>query len=203
MLNYSGARVLITGNTGFCGVWLSSLLHILGAKVYGFSRDSSNFSTLFGPEEIEQKWPTVKGRVEDKIHFQNSVASIAPDLIFHLAAQSLVGRGYKSPFETFESNFNGTLSVLESSLTAPSLKGLVVITTDKVYADSSKLNTENSTLGGIDPYSCSKVAAEYAVTAYRPIFSNKNISLAVVRGGNVIGGGDWSEDRLVPDIVKT
>ena len=201
-LDFGGTRVLVTGHSGFSGTWLSHMLKIQNADVLGFSRDDSEFSTLFTPKSISRVFPTAFGNVEAENEFATQVARYKPHLVIHLAAQSLVIEGYKNPFETFATNALGTARVLDSSLLSESLRGVLVITTDKVYAEGPGVKTESSPLSGSDPYSCSKVAAEEAVKAFRAKYSDLGISLSVVRGGNVIGGGDWSKNRLVPDLVR-
>lgn len=201
-IDFQGKRILVTGHSGFSGTWLSHMLRIQNAEVLGFSRDDSEFSTLFTRSGIAQSIPTSFGDLSDASAFSKQVEQFQPHIVVHLAAQSLVKEGYRTPVETFSTNAVGTAQVLHSSLLSKALIGVIAITTDKVYAESSEVKFEQSPLGGSDPYSCSKVAAEEAVRAFRKRYAQKEISLSVVRGGNIIGGGDWSKDRLVPDLVR-
>lgn len=200
--NYAGARVFVTGDTGFSGVWLSTLLSEMQAEVLGYSRDDTNFSTLFPPGEGGKIWQTFIGDVNDSHHLKAQMLAFKPDLVFHLAAQSLVSEGYKNPLETFKSNSLGTASVLDACLSQKNLKGVIIITTDKVYKEGPGLNAEDAPLEGKDPYSSSKVCAEHVVLGYRQIFQSAGIFLTVVRGGNIIGGGDWAKTRIVPDLMR-
>lgn len=202
-ISYKGKRVLVTGNTGFSGIWLSTLLSLTGAEVFGYSRDQSDFSTLFPSGAVTTKWPTAFGDVCDSGELENVIKTFDPHIIFHLAAQSLVLKGYDNPLETFMTNAIGTLNVLQSATKSRSLEGVLIVTTDKVYAEGNSSKLEDSKLGGSDPYSCSKVAAEEAVSAFRQKYRRLGVPICVVRGGNIIGGGDWSKNRLVPDIVKS
>ena len=177
-------------------------MKIQNASVLGYSRDDSQFSTLFNRNGISSVFPTAFGNVEDGNAITRQIDVFQPHLVIHLAAQSLVKYGHTNPVETFATNAVGTAQVLESSLISRDLLGVLVVTTDKVYAESSEVRLETSTLGGSDPYSCSKVAAEEAVKAFRDRYDRLGIPLAVVRGGNIIGGGDWSRNRLVPDLVR-
>ena len=199
---YGGSRVLITGDTGFSGVWLSNLLSTLGAEVLGFSRDKTSFSTLFPTDEKLRNWGTYFGDIVDTKLLKEKIVGFKPDLVFHLAAQSLVSVGYQNPMETFRSNALGTASVLEACLGQPGLKGVIIITTDKVYKEGPETKTESSPLQGSDPYSSSKVCAEHVVLGYRKLFEDSGIVIAVARGGNIIGGGDWAKNRIVPDLIR-
>lgn len=202
-MGLNGARIFVTGNTGFSGVWLSVLLEQLGATTLGYSRDDTSFSTLFKPKDFFRRWPTTRGLIEDIDSLELAARRFAPDLIVHLAAQSLVRRGIERPLETFQTNSLGTVNVLEVGRSLPTLRGLLIVTTDKVYREGDDIKLESSELDGNDPYSASKVAAEQAVKAYRDFYHQNKVPLAVVRGGNIIGGGDWSENRLVPDIIRS
>ena len=201
-IDFAGKRILITGHSGFSGTWLSHMLRILNAEILGFSRDDSEFSTAFPANGIADALPTSFGNILNGEDFSSQVESFQPHIVIHLAAQSLVKEGYKSPVDTFATNTVGTAQVLDSSLLSKCLNGVIVITTDKVYAENSEVKFETSPLGGSDPYSCSKVGAEEVVKAFRKKYARQGVSLSVVRGGNIIGGGDWSNDRLVPDIVR-
>lgn len=178
------------------------MLEALGAEVRGYSRDRSDYSTLFPPIEAGKRWKTVQGLVEQRGELDSALKKFQPNLVFHLAAQSQVLRSYENPLDTLDSNVVGTLNVLQSGLALSSLEGMVIITTDKVYAEGDEIKQESSWLRGSDPYSCSKVAAEQVVEAFRPSYQKFGIPLSVMRGGNIIGGGDWSDFRLVPDIVR-
>lgn len=200
--SFEGKRILVTGHSGFSGTWLCHLLQLQGANVLGFSRDSSSFSTLFPDNELSARFPTVFGMVEDGAALTATVSAFEPHLVVHLAAQSLVLQGYADPVGTFKTNTLGTAQVLQSALGSSALIGVLVITTDKVYAEGPEVKYEDSFLGGSDPYSCSKVGAEEVVKAFRSTYELSGVSLTVIRGGNIIGGGDWSKNRIVPDLIK-
>jgi CDP-glucose 4,6-dehydratase len=201
-LHFGGKRVLITGHSGFSGVWLCSLMSTLEASILGYSRDDTDFSTVFPKGSIDKKWPTFFGDVEDFETLNQQVLFFQPHLVIHLAAQATVTKGFEDPVGTFKTNCQGTVNVLQASLSSGEIQGVLVVTTDKVYLESSEIKNEGSTLGGSDPYSCSKVAAEQAVSAYRASYKNAKVPLCVVRGGNIVGGGDWSRNRLVPDVIR-
>lgn len=201
-MQFDGKRVLVTGHSGFSGTWLCHMLSIQNAEILGFSRDDSEFSTLFGEQNISQKFPTYFGNIEKGDEFSREVIRFQPHIVVHLAAQALVKEGYKNPVGTFATNAVGTAQVLDSSLLSKCIQGVLIITTDKVYSENSEVKFETSPLGGSDPYSCSKVSAEEAVKAFRREYGRRSVSLTVVRGGNIIGGGDWSRNRLVPDLVR-
>ena len=207
--SYRGRTVLITGHTGFKGSWLAMWLHALGAKVIGYSlpppSEPAHFPVLnLGIESIN-------GDVRDVTKLESIVGKHRPDLIFHLAAQSLVRRSYREPSETYSSNVMGTLNICEATRHAGGVKGLIVITSDKVYEnqESDHGYKEDARLGGYDPYSASKACCELLAASYRNSFfpldkfgKDHHTLLATVRAGNVIGGGDWAEDRLLPDAAR-
>lgn len=198
----SGTRVFVTGHTGFCGVWLASMLTALGAEVRGYSRDDTSFSTLFPAQTILRHWNSEFGNIIHTPNLRRSLLEFQPDIVFHLAAQSRVYDGYRNPLESFSTNALGTASVLQASLDVEAIRGVVVVTTDKVYEESPSIKTEDSPLKGSDPYSSSKVAAEHIVLGYRTLFKAAGKAIGVMRGGNVIGGGDWGRDRIVPDLIR-
>jgi CDP-glucose 4,6-dehydratase len=200
---YAGRRVLITGNTGFKGSWLALWLSRLGADVVGFSdrvpTDPSHFQHLALP------YRTIFGDVADAEAICDAVARTEPEIVFHLAAQSLVRRSYADPTATYRTNVMGTLAVLEACRAAPSVRALVSATTDKVYRNREWDwgYREADELGGSDPYSASKSCVELLTDSYRHSFlGDGRLLVASVRAGNVIGGGDWAEDRLFPDIIR-
>jgi len=198
---YKNKKVLITGHTGFKGSWLSLWLTILGAEVVGYSLEPDTTPNLFEVLKLEEKLTSIIGDIRNKEALQKVINQYKPDFIFHLAAQPLVRRSYNEPSVTFETNVMGTVNLLEAVRTS-NFQGVVVnITSDKCYKNSgSNCNfNEEDAMGGYDPYSASKAASEIVTDAYRNSFK---LSLASARAGNVIGGGDWAEDRLVPDIVR-
>jgi len=201
----AGKRIFITGHTGFSGSWVSLWLEHLGAKVYGYALAPETSPSLFVELGLERSLVHTVGDIRDLPKLKRAMAEAEPDLVLHLAAQPLVRRSYREPVETFEVNVQGTVNVLESALSVPSVRGVLCITTDKIYENNGagKAFTESDRLGGSDPYSASKAAAEIAIGSYRTsYFEPACIGLAVARGGNIIGGGDWSEDRLVPDFMR-
>lgn len=208
---YKGKRIFLTGHTGFKGSWLNLWLKSLGAEVYGYAlapnTNPSHFELLGGNKEFRGVFADIR----DRENLKQSLRSFNPDIIFHLAAQPLVRESYKNPVATFESNVIGTLNILDCARELESLKAIVVITTDKVYENKEWIwgYRENDALGGYDPYSASKACAEIVTNSMRNSFFNINefgkshqVLIATARAGNVIGGGDWSEDRLIPDIIK-
>lgn len=203
---YSGKRVLVTGHTGFKGSWLASWLLNLGAKVAGYSIDvptqPSHFETLRLADKIENRL----GDIRDREAFHSFVDSFRPEIIFHLAAQSLVRQSYEDPAYTFEVNAMGTLNVLECLRVRPWIKSAVLITSDKCYRNVEWVwgYRETDGLGGEDPYSGSKGCAELMAYSYMHSFfkTPDATAIATTRAGNVIGGGDWAKDRIVPDCMK-
>ncbi len=202
---YSGKRVLITGHTGFKGTWLSQILIEAGADVYGISLRPERDSLYNLVPRLELK-KSVYLNINNAKKLDKEINKIDPHLVFHLAAQPLVRKSYKDPIETFQTNVMGTANTLDSSLKCKSISGIVAITTDKVYRNSETLDgyREDDALGGTDPYSASKSASEMVITAWQNISNSKNgVPIVAARSGNVIGGGDRAEDRLIPDLVRS
>lgn len=201
---YRGKRVLLTGHTGFKGSWLALWLKSLGAEVSGLALDPASSPShwdLLGLDVADYRVD-----VRDTEAVSSVVREARPDMVFHLAAQPLVRRSYRDPVETWSTNVVGTVNVLEACRQIEELKAIVVVTTDKCYENREWVwgYRENDPLGGHDPYSASKAATELVVGSYRMAFFHRPGSplLASARAGNVIGGGDWSEDRLIPDLVR-
>jgi CDP-glucose 4,6-dehydratase len=202
---YKGKRVLVTGHTGFKGSWLCAWLLDLGATVAGYSVDvptePSHFEALALAERIEH----FQGDVRNKSSLQEAMNQFHPEIVFHLAAQSLVRKSYEDPVLTFETNSLGTLNLLDCLRNQPSVIAAVIITSDKCYENVEWLwgYRENDRLGGKDPYSASKACAELITKVYmESFFKEKRPNIATTRAGNVIGGGDWAIDRIVPDCVR-
>jgi CDP-glucose 4,6-dehydratase len=207
---YQDRRVLITGHAGFKGSWLTMWLRKLGAIVSGFSLDVRSSPSLFETLGLVAEVRHFTGDVRDLSSVQRVIDEERPEVIFHLAAQPLVRRGYQRPKETFDVNVGGTVNLLEAARDTAGIQSIICVTSDKCY-DHRGANgefRETDRLGGSDPYSASKAAAEFAVAAYRESFfapaslSGPAVGLASVRAGNVIGGGDWAEDRIVPDCIR-
>jgi len=203
---FKGKKVFITGHTGFKGAWLTLWLQQLGAIVTGYSLPSPTEPNLYTLARIHEGIHHIEGDIRDYQQLHNAIQAAKPDLIFHLAAQSLVLEGYHSPKETFDVNSGGVVNLLEAVRHTPSVKGVVVVTTDKCYDNKEWVwgYRENDRLGGNDPYSASKSMAELAAHSYRVSFFNgeSTPAIATVRAGNVIGGGDFSQNRIVPDAMK-
>lgn len=206
---YQGRRVLVTGHTGFKGSWLAWWLEMMGAEVHGISLEPDTQPNHFQLLPLGERSHIADIRDGARLH--QLIKKISPEIVFHLAAQALVRRSYARPEETFSTNVMGTLGVLEACKDLPSLKAIVVVTTDKCYDNKEwpYAYRENDPLGGKDPYSASKACAEILTASYRHSFfapegSGKanNVLIATARAGNVIGGGDWAEDRIIPDLVK-
>ncbi len=207
---YKGKKVFVTGHTGFKGAWLITWLHLLGATVKGYSLPSENIKDIFNIIEPEITIENAFGDIRDKLKLQRAISSFQPDFVFHLAAQALVRKSYEIPAETFEINAVGTANVLEAVSKLSNKCSVIVITTDKVY-HNKEINyhyQETDELGGYDPYSASKAATEIVVTSFRNSFfspqkySSHKKAVASARAGNVIGGGDWNKDRIIPDIIR-
>ncbi len=207
---FKDKRVLVTGHTGFKGSWLISILSRLGAIVKGYALLPENEENLFSAIEGNKICDSEINDLRNKAALNNAVVSFQPDFVFHLAAQPLVRVSYAIPSDTFEINAIGTANLLDSIRLLEKKCIIILITTDKVYQNNEKEHfyTENDKLGGYDPYSASKACCELVIDSYRNSFFNTKKykqhlkSIAVARAGNVIGGGDWSSDRLIPDIVK-
>ncbi|WP_286019199.1 CDP-glucose 4,6-dehydratase [Candidatus Venteria ishoeyi] len=204
---WQNKSVFLTGHTGFKGAWLSIYLDLLKAKVTGYSLSPLNQTNLFDAANVESKINHIIGDIRDFEQLKQQVFKAQPQIIFHLAAQALVRPSYHAPLETYSTNVMGTAHVLEAARQCASVRCVVVITSDKCYENREWVwgYRENDPMGGYDPYSSSKGAAELVTQAYySSYFSEKNdpIGVASARAGNVIGGGDWAEDRLVPDFVR-
>lgn len=204
---FRGKRVLLTGDTGFKGSWLALWLAEAGADVYGYAlppiKEDAHFNLLALSERITHKM----GDVRDLDTLKSFFEEARPEVVFHLAAQALVRRSYHDPKETFDTNMGGSVNVLECVRTSDTVRALVYITSDKCYRNHEWVwgYRENDELGGPDPYSASKAAAELIFSAYDQSFFqfSEHLGYASVRAGNVIGGGDWSDNRVVPDCIKS
>jgi CDP-glucose 4,6-dehydratase len=203
---WRGKRVFLTGHTGFKGSWLAIALARMGAHVTGFALPPETSPALFTLARIKDLLARNHfDDIQDGDALAAAVRAAQPDIALHLAAQSLVRRGYARPTETFGTNFMGTVHLLEALRAVDRVRAAVIVTTDKVYANHEWHwpYRENDALGGNDPYSASKAASEFAVASYRASFLEaQGLRIASARAGNVIGGGDWSEDRLLPDAVR-
>ncbi len=203
---YTSRRVFITGHTGFKGTWLTTWLLELGAEVTGFSLDIPTSPSAFEELGLAKRITHITGDVRDREAVKRAVAACKPHIVFHMAAQALVRRSYEDPAQTFETNAIGTLNVLEAVRAVPEVEAVVCITSDKCYRNDEWVwgYRETDPLGGADPYSASKACAEIIAHSYfRSYFSGEKPGVATVRAGNVIGGGDWAEDRLVPDCARS
>ncbi|MDW7694930.1 CDP-glucose 4,6-dehydratase [Flammeovirgaceae bacterium SG7u.111] len=203
---YKGKKVLVTGHTGFKGSWMTQWLVMLGADVYGYSLEPNTSPSLFDQLELEKDIDHKIGDIRDFATLKSYIGEVDPDIIFHLAAQPLVRYSYREPLETTEVNVMGTVNVLDAVRQLGISTSVVVITTDKSYENKEWLfgYRENDPMGGHDVYSASKGACEIMVSSWRSSFfsDNDKVKVASVRAGNVIGGGDWAEDRIVPDCIR-
>lgn len=199
-------RVLVTGHTGFKGGWLTLWLNKMGAEVTGIGLAPNTFPSLFELSKISQVCKSHFCDIRDKGNISKIIHNLDPEIVFHLAAQPLVRASYKDPLLTFTTNIIGTANVLECLRGLKSARVAVMVTTDKVYQNNEWVwpYKEDDPLGGHDPYSSSKAASEIVVNSYRQSYlSGQGIAVATARAGNVIGGGDWSEDRLIPDAIRS
>ena len=200
---YNGKRVLITGHNGFVGSWLSLWLSELGANIVGLSHKPPSRPYLFKYLNFNGNLENIYGDIRNLALLKKIIKDYEPEIIFHLAAQPILLRSYNDPIETYTTNIIGTINVLEAVRLSDSTGAVVAITSDKVYENSeAKAHREADILGGYDPYSSSKAAAELIVHAYRNSFF-QDIGIATARAGNIIGGGDWGEYRIIPDIIRS
>lgn len=202
---FEGKTVLVTGHTGFKGSWLSIWLKELGADVMGYALEPYTENDIFVAAGVDRKMKSNIGDIRDFDKLKGVFDNNQPEIVFHLAAQPLVRLSYEQPKLTYETNIGGTVNVLECCRACDSVKVIINVTSDKCYDNKEWIwgYRENDTLGGYDPYSSSKACSEIITAAYRSSFFNvNNKSLSSVRAGNVIGGGDWREDRLVPDCIR-
>ncbi len=203
---WKGKKVFLTGHTGFKGSWLSLWLQNMGALVKGYSLDVNTKPALFTEANVAEEMESEIGDIRNLEQLTKSMVSFSPDILIHMAAQPLVRFSYQEPVDTYTTNVIGTVNVLEAARKCSALKAIVSVTTDKCYENKEWEwgYRENEPMGGHDPYASSKGCAELVTSAYRrSFFSAENTaSLASARAGNVIGGGDWAEDRLIPDILR-
>src|ERR1035437_9167919 len=208
--SWQGKKVFLTGHTGFKGGWLSLWLTSKGARIRGYALDPATEPNLFTVARIGRVIDDIRGDIRDGVSLDAAMQSFAPEVVFHLAAQPLVRLSYDDPIGTYETNVIGTARVLDALRRPPSVRAVVSVTTDKVYENHETLRpyVETDPLGGYDPYSSSKACAEIVSAAYRQSYfpvahlAEHKVALATARAGNVIGGGDWSLDRLIPDLVR-
>ena len=202
---WANKKVLITGHTGFKGSWLSLWLNLLGAEVSGIALEPGSDTCLFNILKINSYVNHYIVDIRNKEKLTSTIKKINPEIIIHLAAQPLVRESYNNPIETLETNIIGTANVLEATRNLNNIKIILNVTTDKCYENKNWIwpYRETDRLGGHDPYSNSKACSELVTQSYRDSFlKNMNIAVATARSGNVLGGGDWSKDRIIPDIIE-
>jgi len=202
---WKGKTVLVTGHTGFKGSWLSIILKKLGSKVIGFSKDIPTNPSMYEITQVEEGMINIIGDINDFQLVKQTIEKYKPEIVIHMAAQAIVRESYKNPLETFSTNILGTANVLEAIRKSSCVKVAIMVTSDKSYKvkNSNQKYIEEDAMGGFDPYSSSKGCAELITSAYRnSFFDSTDIAVASVRAGNVLGGGDWAEDRLIPDMIR-
>ena len=208
---YKDKKIFVTGHTGFKGAWFITWLHLMGANIKGYALAPEDENGLFNIISPALNFENVIADIREKEKLQRSILEFEPDLVFHLAAQALVRRSYEIPSETFEVNTVGTANVLQAVNQLQKKCTVIIVTTDKVYEnkETDYHYTEADVLGGYDPYSASKAASEIVVNSFRNSFfhpanfASHKKAIASARAGNVIGGGDWSKDRIIPDIIRS
>lgn len=208
--SWQDKKVFLTGHTGFKGAWLSIWLDSLGAKVTGYALRPPTKPSIFELCRLDRRIKSVIGDVRDASKLKRAMLAAKPEIVIHMAAQPLVRLSYKEPAETYETNVMGVVNLLEGVRACPSVRAVVNVTTDKCYENKEHARAfrEDEPMGGYDPYSSSKGCSELVTSAYRNSFFNPadykkhGVALASARAGNVIGGGDWAEDRLIPDIIR-
>ncbi|MCR9191800.1 MAG: CDP-glucose 4,6-dehydratase [Gammaproteobacteria bacterium] len=202
---WRGKKVFLTGHTGFKGSWLALWLQHMGAEVYGYALAPEGEVSLFAQARVAEGMQSLLADISDAAQVAKTMQAFQPDIVIHMAAQSLVRHSYQYPLDTYQTNVMGTANVLDAVRHTPSVRAVVNITSDKCYANREMIwgYRENEPMGGFDPYSSSKGCAELVADAYRnSFFMPAGIGLASARAGNVIGGGDWAVDRLVPDVMR-
>lgn len=204
---WANKKVLITGHTGFKGSWLSIWLGLLGADLYGYALEPSTNDALYLKAGVKKNFSgETFADIRDSGKIADSIKEFKPEIVFHLAAQPLVLRSYIDPIETFSTNVMGTANLLNECLKSKAIKCIINVTTDKCYENKEWIwpYRENEPLGGHDPYSASKACSELVTNSYRlSFFKSQNIGIATARAGNVVGGGDFAKDRLIPDIIRS
>lgn len=208
---WQGKKVLITGHTGFKGSWLTTWLQILGAEVIGYSLPAPTNPCLFDLAKVGDRMISIVGDIRDLHHLVQVIKTHQPDIVIHMAAQALVRESYKNPVDTYAVNVMGTVNILEAARQVNSIKAIVNVTSDKCYDNQEWVwgYRESEPMGGYDPYSSSKGCSELVTSAYRNSFfhpqtyAQHGVGMATARAGNVIGGGDWARDRLIPDILRS
>lgn len=201
---YKNRKVFITGNTGFKGAYMCEVLHLLGAKIYGYALKEETLS-LYKLLNLNEKISTIYGDIRDYKKLLNAIKKAKPDIVIHMAAQPIVRESYINPAYTYETNVMGTVNVLEAIRHVPSVKSFINVTTDKVYLnkEDNRGFIEEDELNGFDPYSNSKSCSELVTSVYRQCFFDcKKIAITTCRAGNVIGGGDFAKDRIIPDAMR-
>lgn len=203
---FNGKTILITGHTGFLGSWLTLWLKLLNTNIVGYSLEPPTDPSLFETLDLKNDIIHVVADIRNKDLLFKTIEEHKPEFIFHLAAQSLVSKSYERPLETFETNIIGTANVCESVRCFPQVQACLIMTSDKCYDNTNRrIHVESDPMGGIDPYSASKGASELVISAYRNSFFDDKSSpskIATIRAGNMIGGGDWAQDRLIPDCIR-
>jgi len=203
---WKGRRVFVTGHTGFMGGWLCLWLSRLGADISGYALSPPTEPSLFAATALGERMGSVIADIRDLERLTTAMNDFAPEIVLHLAAQPLVGTAHREPVETFDTNVMGTVHVLQAIRTTPSVTGALIVTTDKVYENQEWAwgYRESDPLGGHEPYGASKACAELAVNAFRQSYfsDGRGIGVATIRAGNIIGGGDWALNRLIPDAVR-
>jgi CDP-glucose 4,6-dehydratase len=205
-LFWKDKKVFLTGHTGFKGSWMSLFLSSLGVDVKGYALNPPTKPSLFEEAKINTMVNSEIGDIKNKDLLAKSIVDFNPDILIHMAAQPLVRYSYENPVETYETNVIGTVNILEAARKCNNLKAIINITTDKCYENDGRTSgyKEEDSMGGYDPYSSSKGCAELVSSSYyRSFFAEQGVGLASVRAGNVIGGGDWADDRLIPDILRS
>lgn len=202
---WRGRRVLLTGHTGFKGGWLSLWLQSMGARVFGFSLTPPSSPSFFEVARVPEGIDHTLGDLRDAPQLASAILKAQPEIVFHLGAQSLVRQSYLDPEATFATNVMGTVHLLEAIRKVPSVRALLVVTSDKCYENRERPEAyrEDEAMGGKDPYSASKGCVELLTAAWRDSFLQAQVAVATARAGNVIGGGDWATDRLIPDALRT
>lgn len=202
---YKNKKILVTGHTGFKGSWMCQLLHMAGADITGYALEAPTNPSLFALCGLSDKIRSVTGDVRDLAHMQEVFASCQPEIVIHMAAQPLVRESYKNPVYTYETNVMGTVNVLECVRNTPCIRSFLNVTTDKVYRNKEWEwgYRENEELNGYDPYSNSKSCSELVTSSYQnSFFTDSDTAISTARAGNVIGGGDFAADRIIPDCIR-